>query len=107
MAQLILTDSQDCVLTVTAKSRKDNDAMLQNPTWESSDSTVLTVTQDASDPLKAVASAVDAGTVVVTFRADADLSDGVVEIIGTMDVVVGPGMASVISIAAGTPTEQP
>ncbi len=91
MAQLVLTDSQDCPLSITAKDRKGAPAQLQGMTWESSDPTVLTVTQDAADPTKALASAVVPGTVVVTFTGDADLSDGVVNIIGTLDVVFGEG----------------
>jgi hypothetical protein len=107
MAQLILTDTQDCPLSVVARDRKGAVAQLQGMTWESSDPTVFTVVQDAADPTKALASAVSPGTGVVTFTGDADLSDGVVNIIGTLDVVVGAGQASVVEITAGTPVEQP
>ena len=107
MAQLILTDTQDCVLSVTARDRKGAAAMVQNPTWKSSDNAVITVTPDPADGTKATVSAQTAGTALITFTADADLTDGVLEIIGTLDVVVGPGMATVIEISAGAPTEQP
>lgn len=106
MAQLVLTDTQDCSLSVVAKSRKGSVTQLQNITWESSDPAVLTVTQDTTDPSKALASAVTAGIVVISMKADADLSDGVVDIIGTLDVVIGAGQATVVEIAAGTPVEQ-
>jgi hypothetical protein len=105
--QLILTDTQDCVLTVTAKDKKLAPASTQNPVWASSDPSILTVTPDSSDPNKAVISAQVPGTAMITYTADADLTDGVFDVIGTLDVVVGAGQAVVIEIAAGTPTEQP
>lgn len=107
MAQLILTDTQDCPLSLTARDRKGASAALQTVTWESSDPAVLTVTVDASDMTKALASAVTAGTVVVTVTADADVTDGVVNIVGTLDVVIGAGQATVVEITAGAPVEQP
>jgi len=104
--QLVLTDTQDCPLTVTAKDRKGAAAPVSGQVWSTSDPNVVTVTLDATDPSKAVASAVAPGTAVITFTADADPSDQVVNIIGTLDVVVGAGQATVVEIAAGTPTEQ-
>lgn len=104
---LVLTDTQDCPVAATAKDRKGAAAMVQNPQWESSDPAVLTVTPDASDGTKALVSAVQPGTALVTFKADADLTDGVIDIIGTLDVVVGPGQATVVEVSAGTPVEQP
>ena len=107
MAQLVLTDTQDCPLSVTGRSRKGAVAQLQTVTWESSNPSVATVTVDPADQSKATISAVTAGTMLVTVKADADPSDGVVEIIGTLDVVVGAGLATVVEIAAGSPVEQP
>ena len=105
--QLVLTDTQDCGLAVTAKDRKGAAAIVQNPTWESSDPAVVTVTADPNDGTKATVSAQAPGTALITFKADADLTDGVLDVIGTADVVVGAGQASVIEISAGIPTEQP
>jgi|SRR6185503_8600736 len=107
MAQLLLTDTQDCPLSVTGRSKKGAVAQLQTVTWESSDAGVATVTQDPADKSKALVSAVTAGTAMVTVKADADPGDGVVEIIGTLDVIVGAGLATVVEISAGTPVEQP
>ncbi len=104
---LVLTDTQDCPLSVAARSRKGSVSQLQNIAWASSDPAVLSVTPDPTDPSKALASAVTAGIAVISLKADADLTDGVVEIIGTLDVVIGPGQAVVVEIAAGAPVEQP
>lgn len=104
--QLVLTDTQDCPLSVTARDRKGASAPVSGQVWSTSDPAVVTVTPDATDPSKAVASAVAPGTAVITFTADADPSDQVVNIIGTLDVVVGAGQATVVEIAAGTPVEQ-
>jgi len=107
MAQLQLTDSQDCPLTVVIKDKKGNPAQVQSPTWASSDTAVATVTPDTADPLKAVVSAVGpTGTAEISFDADADLGAGVLPIIGTLSVVVLAGPATVVEITAGTPVEQ-
>lgn len=105
--QLQLTDSQDCDLAVSVKDRKGNPASVQDPTWASSDSGVLALQVDPSDPLKATISAVGpTGAALVTFQGDADLGEGVMPIVGTLDVVVIAGQATVIEIAAGAPREQ-
>ena len=107
MAQLVLTETQDCQLSVTARSRKGSLAPLQNPMWETSDAAVLTVVADPGDGTKATVSAQVAGTALITFTADADMGEGVVPIVGTLDVVISAGMATVVEISAGTPVEQP
>ena len=43
----------------------------------------------------------------VNVKADADLGEGVTEIIGTLDVEVQAGAAVSMTVNAGTPTEQP
>lgn len=107
MAQLVLTDSQDCSLSVVILDKKGFPAAVQSPVWTGSDDAIATVVVDAADALKANISSVAPGTMLVTFTADSDLGDGVTAIIGTMDVVVGSGTATVIEIQSGTPTEQP
>lgn len=103
---LSITDTQNVPLQVTA-TRKGQPVALQSVSWTSSDPNIMTVTQDAADPLKALLSAVTAGVAVATFKADKDPSDGVVEVIRTLDVVVGAGLADVGEISAGAPVEQP
>ncbi len=104
-----LTDSQDCPLAVVnIKDRKGNPTTVQNPLWASSDESILTLIPDpGGDPLAVTAHAVGAlGAALVTFTADADLGDGIVPIIGTLDVVVLVGQAVALEIQPGTPVEQ-
>jgi hypothetical protein len=109
MAQLILTATQQADLEAKIMDRKGNPAPVQNPLWESSEPGTATVEVDAANPLKAVVKAV--GPVdeasMVTFTADADLGEGVVPIIATLDLVVTAGMGVVAEISAGPATEQP
>lgn len=107
MAILNLTDTQDCPIQVQGRSKKGNVAQLQSVTFAGSDDAVATVVQDPADKTKANVSAVTAGIMQVTCVADADLGDGVVEIIGVLDVVVGAGQAVVVELVPGTPVEQP
>jgi|SRR5262245_4904295 len=106
--QLILTATQDAPVTAVCTDSKGNPAPVQGPTWKTSDATIVTLKPDVTDPMKITVSAVGAlGAALVTFTADADLGEGTVPIIGTMDVVVNPGQATVVQIQAGAPVEQP
>lgn len=107
MAQLKMTETQQAGLTVTVKNRRGNPAQVQSPTFKSSDPAVATVEQDVSNLLLATVRGVAAGTALVTFDADSDLGEGVKDIIGTLDVVIDAGEATVVEITAGAPVEQP
>lgn len=106
MAQLKMTETQQSVLTIAVKNRRGNPAAVQNPTLVSSDPAVVAVEFDPANPSTAVAKGVAAGTALITYNADADLGEGVKDIIGTLDVVIDAGEAIVVEIAAGTPIEQ-
>lgn len=109
MAQLVLTATQYADLEVKVTDRKGNPAPVQNPAWTSSEPETITVEPSAENPLIAKVTAV--GPVdeasMVKFEADADMGDGVLPIIATLDVIVTAGQAVVVEITAGTPTEQP
>lgn len=75
------------------------------PVWASSDETVATVTA-AADGLSAVVKGNAPGSGRVTATADADLGEGVKPIIGTLELTVTAGAASVVEITAGPPEEQ-
>jgi hypothetical protein len=109
MAILTLTATQQCPVSVAPKDAKGNPAQVHDAVWTSSEPETITVTPDATDPLKAMVTAV--GPVdeasQVKFEADADTSDGVKPIIGLLDVVVTAGQAVVVEIVAGAPSEQP
>jgi hypothetical protein len=105
--QLQLTATQFCPLALRITDRRGNPAQVQNPVWTSSDTTIATVTPDPADPLKAVVAAVGpVGAALISFDGDADLGEGVLDIIGTLDVVVIAGTAFAVEIQPGTPAEQ-
>lgn len=104
---LQLTETQQCALSVSPVTRKGNPAQVQNPTWSSSDDAVVTVDVDSTDSLKAKVVAEAPGTAQVNFSADADLGDGVRLLSAVLDVTVVPGEAVTVTIATGTPEEQP
>lgn len=108
MAQLVLTATQQADLEVKVMDRRGNPAPVQDPKWEASEPAVASVEVDANNPLKAVVKAVGAvdDASLVTFTADADMGDGVVPIIGTLDLVVVAGQAVTAEIVAGAPSEQ-
>lgn len=74
------------------------------PVWASSDETVLTVQAEA-DGMDATIVTVAPGTARVTVHADADLGDGVVDLVGVSEdvtVTVNPNsMASVVTLELG------
>ena len=64
--------------------------------WSSSDEAIVTVTVDATNSkLAKILPADNLGQVQVIATADADLGDGIVEIICTMDITVVAGQAVV------------
>ena len=108
MAQTQLTATQQCDAMMKLTDARGNPAPVQDPTWLSSDTAIVTVTQDAADPLKALVKAVGpTGAALVTFTADADLGAGVVPILGSGDVVVVAGQAVVAEMVTSVPVEQP
>ena len=94
-------------LTITARDRAGNIAPLDGvPVWSSSDLSLLTLAV-AADGLSAFAIPVGPiGTCRVNVTADADLGDGVRELIGTALIDVMSAEAVTIAIVAGTPEPQ-
>lgn len=80
------------------------------PVWASSDETVLSVAPD-EDGLSGFINSVAPGTARVTFTADADMGEGVREIVGfseDVNVSLAPaGEATVIEVALGSPEDKP
>jgi hypothetical protein len=95
-----LTDSQQAELQVTGADKKGFPATATGFAFTSSDDTVAAVTQDATDPSKALLVAGNPGTAQVIVTGDGSVS-------GTLDVVVVAGPAATIAITPGTPVEQP
>lgn len=109
---LILTDSQQVVLSVAFLDKKGNPAQVDGaPQWTVSDAALLSVTA-AADGMSATVAAMGPTTapnasVQVSVTADVDLGAGLKPLIGTLDVSIVAGEAVQASINAGTPTEQP
>lgn len=91
--------------TVEFKDNFGNAAEVDDaPVWASSDPAVLEVTASAdgmSVVVKSLGPAAPAAQVTVS--ADADLGDGTETIVGTLDVVVVGGEATVVTIVPGIP----
>ena len=102
-----LSATQQNVLTVAPKDRKGNPAPVQDPVWQVDNPNLLALTPSA-DGLSCTAVAVGPiGSGTVTFRCDADLGAGVVELVGTETFDITAGLATTIAISAGPASEQP
>lgn len=101
---LVLTDEQRVSLAVAFVTAAGNPARVDGvPVWASSDETILIV-EPSADGLSAVATTVGPlGTAQVSVHADADLGEGVREVVGVLDIEVQAAEAVSASIAAGTP----
>jgi hypothetical protein len=102
---LQLTIDQKALVSLAITDRAGNAAVIDGtPTWETSNSDFADV-EPAEDGMSAfIVAGEDADEVaVVTVRADADMGEGVREIIGTLEVQVVSGSAQFVSLTAGTP----
>lgn len=101
-----MTDTQQAALSIKPVDKKGAPAQVQNARFSSSDESVVTIEQDASDPNKATMKAGLPGVAQVNVSADADMGDGDTEITGTLDVTVVAGAAASITVNAGAAEEQ-
>lgn len=103
---LLLTDSQEVDLGVEYLDKKGNTAKVDgDPRWASSDESKLVVSMvnGSEATIKAVG---PLGAAQISVTADADLGDGVKEIIGVFDIEVVAGEAVSANVSANTPREQ-
>jgi len=99
---LLKVDSTPKHVLVKAVDSKGNDAKIDGAfLWSSSDETVATVVADADGSGATVSVTGVLGECLVTARADADLGEGVKEIIGTLPVLVEAGEAVEVRITEG------
>ena len=98
----ILKDIEKVPVSVTPVTAAGNPAKVDgNPVWYSSDESVLTVEADATGLKAYVISTGKLGTAQVNVKADADIGDGVKEIVGTLDVEVQASEAVSLGVNAG------
>lgn len=100
-----MSDSQQVTVTAKAIDKKGNAAPIEAPEW-STDNTDLLALTPSDDGLSCVVAAVGPlGSGTVTFKADAQLGDGEVPIVGTLDVTITGGLATTVTLEAGAPSE--
>lgn len=103
----VLKATQQVEINLAVTDRKGNPAKVDGvPNWLSSALDIVTVHQ-SPDGMSAVAVANQIGTAQIRVEADADLGDGVVPIVGVLDVEVLAGDAAVIVLNPGQPVDQP
>lgn len=107
VTQMNMTDTQQVGLTIQPVDAKGNPAQVDGaPVWASSNTEVVSITA-APDGMSATAVAVGPlGTATISVKADADLGAGVTTIAGTLDITITGGVATTVTITAGTPTDQ-
>src|SRR5262245_57486950 len=96
-------------MKVSYKDAAGNPATVDGPvTWSSSDSTIATVVADTADDKQCKVTPLKLGQVQVVARADADLGQGVRDLITTSDieVVAGEAVAGTIE-PVGVPEPKP
>jgi hypothetical protein len=104
---LIMTVTQECLLTVAFKDAKGNPAKVESGEWSSSNPDIIKVFPDTADLTKCIVAPVGpTGTGQVNVKADARFGPEVKEVIGVLDVEIVGGEATVVEISAGVPQEQ-
>lgn len=99
-----LRADQKVSISVSFVDAQGNPAVADDtPVWDSSDASIVSVVA-APDGLSAVATASGVvGTAQVSVKADADLGDGIKEIVGTLDLDIVSGEATSVVLSPGTP----
>lgn len=108
MAVKIISADQELDLELAITDNFGNQATVDGvPAWTSGDDAVIALTV-SDDGFTAVASAVGpVGTAQVSVRADADVGEGLREIIATLDLEVVGGEARLVALNAGEPRVKP
>ncbi len=107
ITMLTMTDSQQANVKLVILDSKQKPAQVDGvPVWTTSDATVAAVTP-AADGMSALVVAGNGGPALITVTCDADLGPGVTPIIGTLDVTITGGAATIIQLQADAPVEQP
>lgn len=103
-----LADSQQVVVSVAFVDKKGNPANVDGaPEWSTDNTDVLALTPEPNGMSCLVQAVGPLGAATVTLKADADLGAGTVPVIGTLDINVTGGAATVVTLTPGVPEEQP
>lgn len=101
---LVLTDEQECELAPSFTTAAGNPGRVDGvPVWSSSNPDVLDL-QVSDDGLQALVTAKGPlGSSQVSVTVDADLGEGVRQVVGVLDVIVQAAEVVAVGIVAGTP----
>lgn len=100
---LTLTIEQKATVTVKPLTAKGNPAPVDGaPGWSISDPAIASLVV-APDGMSADVIAATAGAATITVAADADLTSGVRQITGVLDVTVVAAEAATLVLEAGVP----
>jgi hypothetical protein len=107
-----LREGQQVTVTASPKTKKGKPATYEkgSASWETSDDAIATVEANPDNELEAIVKGVDGSdneSVVITFKADGDPDEDERPIIGTLDVTVTQGEATVFELSAGTASDTP
>ena len=95
----VLTTDQKTRVAVSLRDRYDNPATIDGtPRWETSDPGVITVSTLDDGRTGDIVTAGRLGAAQVTVRCDADVGDGVRELVGVLDVEVVGGEAVLLAL---------
>lgn len=107
-----LREGQQFTVTASPKTKKGNSAVYDEGTaeWASSDDSIATVEVNPENELEATVKGVDGSdneSVVITFKADGDPDEDERPLIGTLDVTVTLGEATVFDLSANSASDTP
>lgn len=102
---IVLKDDEKVQVRVEPKTRAGNPAPVDgDPTWDVSDSSVCSVVVNPDNALEAEVITTGAlGITQVTVKVDADLGDGIEELVGIINVEVVAGKAVSLGVLTSTP----
>jgi hypothetical protein len=102
---LNLSIDQKVTVELAITDRNGNPATVDGtPEWDATPADLVTI-EPAADGRSAVITSGDISgdAVLITVRTDADLGDGVRELVGTLEINLTGGEAQFISLTAGEP----
>jgi len=107
VASMFLKSDENLPLAIAIKDRKGNAAKVDGaPAWAVTDESLAKL-QVAEDGMSAtLVPSGTVGTLKVQVKADADLGEGVKEILGELEVEIIPLEAAVIELSAGNSVPQ-